>query len=283
MKNPLEASIQSAVKANHAIGDSIARLGTKEHPKGFVLSAFRAARRDLAYALRAENAAQAAADVLANLRAVLLGSLQREFEDMHAFGREEASRQLTYYGFTVQDSMQLSPQVQWAVDAALAKLDGQTVTIQALILTNAGEAQIIGDESRVGVLRATDVLAAGAFWAAQMVGAGFEYQLTKHGAADHGFQKQVIAALDNHTTDCCLKAHAQIQPLSQSFKLTGEPRFADSLEWTPFHWYCRSSVALYLPQFDDGLTARMRAGADQVILERSQGIWQDRHPADAYG
>ncbi len=68
----------------------------------------------------------------------------------------------------------------------------------------------------------------------------------------------------------------------QPFHLEGTPRFADELDWSPFHYYCRTSIALYLPEYDDGITARMQLSASTVLEERANGIWQDRDPADAF-
>ena len=88
--------------------------------------------------------------------------------------------------------------------------------------------------------------------------------------------------MDNRVTDCCLRAHGQVQPFDTKFQLTGYPRFADELAWTPFHWYCRTSVALYQPQFDDGFTDRLIDSAKTVLSERERGIFKARHPADAF-
>ena len=98
----------------------------------------------------------------------------------------------------------------------------------------------------------------------------------------NGFQKQAIAALDAHTTDCCLRVHGQIQPLDGLFHLTGEPRFADNMDWSPFHWNCRTSVALYKPDYDDGLTEKMHEGANFILSERRAGRNPDQWPVDAF-
>lgn len=74
-------------------------------------------------------------------------------------------------------------------------------------------------------------------------------------------ETKVVAAQDHRTTDCYLRAHAQIVPFDGKFHLTGTPRFADYLEWTPFHNRCRSSVVLYLAMYDDGFTDKMRVGS----------------------
>jgi hypothetical protein len=52
-----------------------------------------------------------------------------------------------------------------------------------------------------------------------------------------GYLKQAVAAIDQKTTDCCLRVHAQAQPLDKDFHLTGEPRYADYLPYPGFHWW----------------------------------------------
>jgi hypothetical protein len=50
------------------------------------------------------------------------------------------------------------------------------------------------------------------------------------------YKKQAIAAIDQNTTDCCLRVHGQIQPLDKPFILEGTPRYADKVDAPPFHW-----------------------------------------------
>jgi hypothetical protein len=64
------------------------------------------------------------------------------------------------------------------------------------------------------------------------------------------FKKQAIAAIDDRTTDCCLRVHGQIQPMDQPFRLTGKPRFADRLQGPPFHWRCRTATTLYTQEME---------------------------------
>jgi hypothetical protein len=86
-------------------------------------------------------------------------------------------------------------------------------------------------------------------------------------------QKQAIAVIGENTTDCCLRAHGQIQPNDQPFTLTGTPRFADEMMYCPFHWNCRSSIAMWHPVFErSGLTtANMRKSADAQLARGSSG------------
>lgn len=98
------------------------------------------------------------------------------------------------------------------------------------------------------------------------------------------WQKQAIAAIDERTTDCCLQAHGQTQALDKPFRLTGTPRYADEMQHSPFHWYCRTSVTLYLPEFEESgiRTEEMREAAQAEIEARKKtGKREVIHPADA--
>lgn len=80
------------------------------------------------------------------------------------------------------------------------------------------------------------------------------------------YWKQAIAAIDERTTDCCLRVHGQIQPLDKPFELSGTPRFADKVQNPPFHLYCRTATALYRPEMEQtGL-----ATADLVSAARAE-------------
>lgn len=84
-------------------------------------------------------------------------------------------------------------------------------------------------------------------------------------------RKQVIAAIGKNTTDCCIRVHGQIQPVSEPFELVGEPRFADRMMYPAFHFNCRSSVALYHPAFEESSpTATMQADAKAEQQRRAE-------------
>jgi len=98
------------------------------------------------------------------------------------------------------------------------------------------------------------------------------------------WQKQAIAAIDERTTNCCLQAHGQTQALDKPFRLTGTPRYADEMQHSPFHWYCRTSVTLYLPEFEESgiRTEEMRQAArDEIEAREKTGKREVIHPADA--
>lgn len=85
-------------------------------------------------------------------------------------------------------------------------------------------------------------------------------------------QKQAIAAINSATTQCCLRVHGQIQPPDKPFELTAEPRFARHMMHSPFHWNCRTSIAMYHPSFESGdmPTGKLREKAQAEIKKRSK-------------
>ena len=97
------------------------------------------------------------------------------------------------------------------------------------------------------------------------------------------FQKQVIAGLDERTTQTCLMAHGQIVPLNKKFILRGTPRFRDEMDSVPFHWNCRSSEALWHPSFEQvGIgTGEMQSMARSELKAREDGPRVEIHPAHA--
>ena len=105
----------------------------------------------------------------------------------------------------------------------------------------------------------------------------------KLSAPKQDWEKQAAATIGERTTDCCLTVHGQIQPLSKPFHLTGTPRYADWIHHSPFHWYCRTSIVLYLPEFEEiGIsTQEMRDAARAEIEAREKtGKREEIHPAD---
>lgn len=281
MTNPLAQAVKSATAANEQIGRHFANVGTHEQD-GFVTSAYRLASLEMHHALDAGDPRLAGADVMDMLRTTLDSRVASFMRDVTESGVDEARRQLSFYKIkSPSKSIDLSEQINSARDAVLSRVDAQSATIQAMLLTGAEPEQIIGDADRTGILRWSDITIALVYWTASLFWQAFD-ALTSSAPSYGQFSKQAIAALDNKTTDCCLRVHSQIQPMGKQFILTGNPRFADAMDWPGFHQRCRTSVALYKPIYDDGLTSQMRADADQVIAERRGGAFVDRHPANAF-
>jgi hypothetical protein len=119
-------------------------------------------------------------------------------------------------------------------------------------------------------------------WEAALAISGTMY-LAGQAQTGERWRKQAIAAIDQKTTDCCLRVHGQIVDLDQPFRLTGTPRFADEMKSPPFHNFCRTSEVLYLERFEAvGVpTAEMRDAAAAEITARQDGSRQEIHPASA--
>jgi hypothetical protein len=280
MANPLEQSIRSGVRANARIGDLFAKLGAGEHPRGVVPTIYRSGMEGLTKALAAPNRQEAARAALVTMRRELDSELRSLLLTADELGKDEAARQLSFFKIEAAKTINLSTQSQGALQAILTRFDAQTAAVSALLATGASEDLILGGESRTGVLRPGDVLSTSAFWLARSVWTAWAEMVQKN---SNGFSKQAVAALDNRTTDCCLRVHGQVQPLNGQFNLTGDPRYADNLDWAPFHWWCRTSIVLYKEEFDDGLTERMRTGARTILNERADGKRVDRYPVSAFG
>lgn len=87
-------------------------------------------------------------------------------------------------------------------------------------------------------------------------------------------QKQAIAVISPETTDCCIRVHGQIRDVDEPFELTGTPRFADQMLHPSFHWNCRTSIAMYHPIFERGVTTTpgmVQAAQDELRRRERQG------------
>lgn len=279
--NPLSKAQKSGVRMNDRIGDLFAQIGTSAHPRGDVLSAYRRARVAMNAALEQSNRLEAAQDVLRGLRRELQRDVLSVFREAVSLGEDEVQRQIRFYEEEARGSINLTTETQTALEAVMTRFDSQAAAIRALLLTDADPDQITGDEDRTGVLSAGDVIAGATYWATFLVWNAFDQYLASTPSA-YNYQKQAIAALDQRTTDCCLRVHGQVQPFNSPFELTGTPRFADKMDFPAFHYYCRTSVSLYVAEFDDGLTQRLRDSANFFLKERAAGKTPDRDPADAF-
>ena len=282
--NPLLQSIKSAVSMNERLAGMFEQAGNITEGRGYVVRAYRNANRAMPAALQEDNQRSAVRDVMIELRTNLRAELRTSLEASFGAGMDESARQLRFYGVETRPNVNpinLTKQVETAVDAVLAQVDAQETTINAMLASGIDTVLITGDEERQGVLKPAEILTGATYWIAALVWDSFSWWSQSNGGG-YGWQKQSIAALDGRTTDCCLRAHGQIVPLRDRFVLTGTPRFADRLEWTPFHWRCRTSIVLYLAQFDEGLTEKMRSAAGWLLDQRAKGRKPDQHPADAF-
>lgn len=288
--NPLARAIRQAERDNAALGVLFGRmLGSARHPRGQVRATYRQTRRALAGVL------ELAGPVRLLETNEVLTTHQRQLRTIALDAALQASRlgqgsAEAQYGFYAAARSGLpepagaSADLRPLLEAMDAVLTAQLAQAQALISAGADPALVIGDDVRLGLLQAAPIARDWSGHLGLALRAGFAAHLVGGGpVAPWPFRRQAIAALDERTTDCCLRVHGQIVDLDGRFHLTGTPRFADDLKDPPFHWYCRTSVALYLPDYDaDGdLSGAMRAAARTEIAARVDGTRVEIHPASA--
>jgi len=280
------ATIRAAERTTRDLRALFGRaLGTKEHPRGRILAAYRNAHRALRDVFRRARGAQAMGEV----REVLT-ALRRDVQDAGtgaldaaiAIGRRQAEVERQVWELDPLDPT--TPNTRAMMDGWLSTVDGQTAFAMAVIATEGDPALILGSETRTGRLRASDTTRAGAHWiAAAAMGALWVSLQGPQERSKMTYDKQVIATIDERTTDCCLQAHGQIVPFEDDFKLTGTPRYADEMDWSPFHDYCRTSIAMVpsaLPE--DDLTRQMRDAARAELMAREEtGELVEIHPSHA--
>lgn len=281
--NPLEQSVNQATRDARRLGELFRAVGSSDYVDTPILRAYRAAYRSLRNALDAGHGVDAVTDTFAGLRSVITQETTEILEQAGVEGANSAKRQIKYYGQTFKGIPELAivQKSRAARAPILAKLDQQEAAIMAMFETGPDPAVILGDESRVGVLRPSDILVTSAVWIAALFWSMFSYTVLDNSGATT-FEKMAVAGLDERTTDCCLRVHGQVQPLTDKFKLTGTPRFADRIGWPPFHWYCRTSGVLYQAGFDDDISALMQQKARELLAKKQAGITPVIHPADAY-
>lgn len=275
--NPLQFAHNEAKRNDLFLKNAFARyLGNSQHPRGRVLSIYRQGRKNMQSALRASRymIPFEVDGVLSQMRLGLINA--REVIRLAANrGNESARLQTEAYtdnGLTFLTANE-SPQVDGLLTTFIEPFETQARNIQAMVRSGiADEGRILGDGGRLGVLQPnplitgateliTGALVAGllAWWIGldKVIRPGFQR-----------FKKQAIAVIDEKTTDCCLQVNGQVRDFDRDFHLTGTPRFADFQEWSPFHYNCRTTIALYDPSFDFGITAQIEEAARREIAKR---------------
>ncbi len=260
-------------------------LGSKQNQTRGLWAAFGLAKRALEDRLDDQRYVLG---VLAQLRETAHATMEMNVMRAVRVGEQQAERELDIYNERERFEREVENEtiVENALNALDAELDAQLAKVRALMmLGNVDEGEILGDDSRVGLLRASDLVNAATYWMA--TGALLSWSnVIDAGVSDvpEEWHKQAIAAIDERTTDCCLRVHGQTVPLKGKFKLTGTPRYADELDAPPFHWYCRTATALVrVRDANDDLTARMKNAAFAELYDREiTGTRVEIHPADAF-
>lgn len=288
MANPLLFSIRQAERDNRKLKSLFGRsIGSKAKPRGAILSAYRQGRRQIAQLLKGNasdiEVSNALSDFSLNVSVIIDDAVRQAIE----LGKASSVAQLAAYadeGVSFLASRQ-SPNLQLFTASPRAAIERQMAVIRGLIASNASIEEIVGDDVRLGVMQPAPVQRDTANFTAIAAAAGFSYWLNgsqPETRPQSVFMKQAIAGIDERTTDCCLRVHGQVQPIDKPFELRGTPRYADKVQNPPFHNYCRTSTALYMEQWDDGLTEQMRQAARLETEARDKANYKAPHPANAF-
>lgn len=284
--NPHEQTVRSALETGDALLDLFNRIGSADAPRGRILAAYRDAREQLA-SDEALSRRRVVTLALNGLRDTVNRELNTLVVESLEMGAEQATAQLRAYGTDVDKGD--GEWVETFIDAALLSV-GALVTVQiaqimSLIAAGTVSAvQVVGGGARVGILNPAPVITQARDAVAKAAQAGYDEAVTRS-TRDGGWMRQAIAAIDDRTTDCCLRVSGQVVPLKGEFRLTGTPRFADTMERPPFHWNCRTSVALVRAEdAGDNVTRRMREAALNELGTRMRGDTGARpRPVNAFG
>ena len=274
-----ERAVRLALQSGDELKRLVNRLGTSEAPRGRVLSAYRQARR----AMRQVDGLAGVVQVLTELRVTVEAAVRAVMAGAVVAGEGQARTELAVYGLPNAGTGGYAAQAE--LDAWLATLDAQLSAARGLYVATGDVGQVVGDDERAGVLSPAPVVRDGARWLGIALGGAWAAAVTTalvRGRRDD-FMRQAVAAIDERTTDCCLRVHGQVVGMADEFHLTGTPRFGAYIRNPPFHHYCRTSTCLVRREdADDRLSVEMREAARNEIDARdATGVRVEIHPADA--
>jgi len=265
-------SVRASRRTTAGLARIFAQVGVAGHVRGDIPAAYRTARAAMRQALRKPpiTRRQSAAEVMRTLQGAVSSAVVESLNSSAALGISQAEAETGVWGLPFRSqSLQVAP-AQAAIMARVAEQAASVDATLALAGWGAGDS-ILGDgESTLGVLQPAPLLPGVAFWIAEIAGLAFTASmLASTAGTGQEWYKQAVASVDNRTTDCCLKVNGQTVPIEADFLLTGEPRFADSMPWPPFHWYCRTSgVAVPVDFIADDLTDKLLAQSRAELDKR---------------
>ena len=171
-------------------------------------------------------------------------------------GDRLATNNLVIYGIPIPpavDKIQIESTRNAAMDSIAAQIDRQRSYALALLISESEEAELIGDDSQPGIFNPSTAVRDADHWSASLAAMMFLSLLSGGlnllGPAAPVLQKIPIAILDKDTTETCIKVDGQVQDLDKPFDLDGwSPAFADEMMFPPFHHFCRTGIALALPE-----------------------------------
>jgi hypothetical protein len=280
MASAHENAVRFARQRSDGLARLFAQIGTSEHPRGQVLSAYRAARQALQGNLSNPLAIE---DALGTLRLAVERATSEILQEAADLGLRQAEDELLVYGLP---SPGVGVQTSEALKVVISGLEAQLQAVRALGLAGIDEAIVLGDAGRVGVLTHGPVVREVANWSALLAQLGYDQAVRdslERSGGKEDYLRQAIAAVDQNTTETCLLINGQAVDLNGDFVLKGTPRFADEIHAPPFHWWCRTGIALVRRQdADDQLSREMReAGRAELRAREETGRTVEIWPSHA--
>jgi hypothetical protein len=229
-----DRAVRFASQRADGLAGLFAQIGTSDHPRGQVLSAYRAAREALRGNLSNPLAVE---DTLGTLRLAVERATSEILQNAADLGLSQAESELATYGLP---SPGVGAQTAEALRAVVDELEARLQAIRALGLAGVDEAIVLGDASRIGIFTHGPMTRDIANWAAMLAQLGYDQavqdSVERAGAQDE-YLRQAIAAVDHKTTQTCLMINGHVASLKGDFELKGTPRFADKIHSSPFHWW----------------------------------------------
>lgn len=235
--------VNDARRTNEELKELFNSMGNPTNPKGVIWAAYRQSHRALRDVI-GRDALNEIPEIFDSLETEVREATTELVEQAVVLGTESAVSQLGALG------VKTSEEIDWAEEygtgedytpGRISEVWSKMVVDQrekslALLDTGGDPIMIIGDDTRQGIVRPSIIVAAGAGWLAAMAALAWT-QRTEPYEDKLNLMRQAIAAIDERTTDCCLRVHGQTIKMDGQFKLTGTPRYADKLKAPPFHDY----------------------------------------------
>lgn len=296
-----ERAVKNALDTGDDIQKLFDRLGSGDHPRGKITTLYRSFIAEITPHLDNPPVVR---EMLRTFKTRLTIAFAEIFDDAVTVGASRAERDIARNDIVENPLLFPDPLVssltQPARDAIAAAADAQINAIYAQLAMGRDPVSIIGDDGRVGLLTPAQLLRVGKRLVAELVSSARDQRLkAAFAGGDMGigglilpssnavakievYKRQAIAAIDERTTDCCLRVNGQVVGVDELFRLTGTPRYADKMADPPFHDYCRTSVALvHEDDIDDRMTSDMKKAAIAEIEAREDGSRAEIHPADS--
>lgn len=280
-RNPLLVAHQQARATDRELGVLFGRyIGTQAHnPRGRVLTAYGTARRAMLEVLGSERASRQW-EALGVVRA-----LRQQLADVGAvavplaeeLGRASARAQVEAY---IEAGGENYPAARDPIERGTVlqgwntAVESRLAPIETLIATEADPGLIVSEEGgRLGALQPAPFQTDAAYWLAFVAAAAFAAWVWGRGgrqAERVPFRRQAVPAVDDRTTPCCLDVarRGQVVRFNEMFDTPEPPAYDRRQMWTPFHEWCRTSVVLYLEEYDEGITERLQDAARGELARR---------------